>query len=140
MRSGNVSACVGAAGKLFVDTSASKCLNNGALLGASRKMNCKESGCLVHIKTTHRQKQREKGLGMIHISFLHYMWHKVVCIREVCFTSLKKSDPSQKSIQAPSILSRARWHVVLDLLPSLPFLFSGSLMSLAGIFPDFSAV
>jgi len=60
LRSGNISACVGAAGKLFLHTSASKCMSNGALLGGSRKMNCKDSGCLVHIKTAHRQTQSER--------------------------------------------------------------------------------
>lgn len=69
------------------------------------------------------------------------MWNKGVCIGEVCFICLKKSDPSQKSVQVPSMLSsRARWQVFLDLLPSLPFLFSGSLVGLAGIFLDFSIV
>lgn len=51
---------MGAAGKLFIDTSASKGQKSGALLGASRKRNCKEIGCLVHIKTIHRQTQAER--------------------------------------------------------------------------------
>lgn len=87
---------MGAAGKLFIDTSASKHLNNGALLGASRKMDCKESGCLVHIKTIHRQTQAERkgpSYDPTQLSLLHVEQGGV----HVCFVYVGKSDPSQKA-------------------------------------------
>lgn len=87
-----------AAGKLFIDKSASKCPNNGALLGASRKMNCKESSCLVHIKIIHRKtKAEKKGPDMIHLNFHFCLWNKGVCIREVKSCLSEESDPSQKA-------------------------------------------
>lgn len=136
----NVLSCVGAAGELFIDTSASKCPSYGALLGASRKMNCKESGCLVHIKTIHRLTQAERqGPSYDPTSAFTATCGRRGCALEKYVLSIWRKVNQTKKHPSPSVLSGTKWQVGLDFLPSLHFLggfFCGSLRGLGGIVPD----